>query len=88
MEHSMESLDYAIYKLLPKMKIAKEDGCNTTRPELLKMVAHKYFIEQFNQDRRNMEESLCYYVCREAALELESVGYFTFGVRDLEAYFK
>ena len=83
----MDSLDYAIYKLLPKMKIAKEAGCNTTRPELLKMVAHKYFIEQFYPDSRDFEESVCYSVCRDASLDLESVGYFTFGKRDLEAYF-
>ena len=84
MKYSMKSLDYALDYLLPEIKTAKNLGITFNRPTLIDMVAKKYFSEQFNEDRRDYKESMCYFVCHEACADLLRDGCFNFGTMDLE----
>lgn len=84
MNYSMESLDLAINTLLPDIAVAREQGLLTNKPDLIKMVAWKAFIEKVHEDRRDFNKSVCYHVVWEAAQDLEKDGFMTFGTRELK----
>lgn len=44
MKHTIQALDNAIDFLLPNIKRAKSEGIDFSRPVLIKMVAHKFFV--------------------------------------------
>ena len=83
MQFTMEAVDKALDTLLPTMaKIRYEREINVNRPDLLKIAAYNFFLRGAKAEL-SFDETLCYYVVREAALELEKHGFFTWGTTNI-----
>lgn len=84
MKYNHESLDYAIDYILPAIKNAKEAGIHFNRPELVKMVAWEAFVTDAIGGQMRYEKSLCYRIVWEAACDIEELGRFNFGDKDIK----
>ena len=69
----MKNLDESFDFLLPEIKKAKDLGIKFNRPELLKMVAEKYFLAR---DTITLQEMKHYEVCRTHLRQLNVTGKF------------
>ena len=69
----MKNLDDSLDFLLPEIKKAKDSGMAFSRPELLKMVAEKYFLAG---DTITLQEMKHYVVCRTRLRQLNNTGEF------------
>ena len=69
----MKNLDDSLDFLLPKIKKAKDSGIEFSRPELLKMVAEKYFLAG---DTITLQEMKHYVVCRTHLRQLNDTSEF------------
>lgn len=86
MIYSMESFDYAIKVLLPKIAIAQDLGVNFDRPTLCSMVADQYFMDVYHKHDLDysFKGRVCMYVIQEAMADLKELGQFNFGERDIK----
>jgi hypothetical protein len=86
MKYSMKSLDFAIDTLAPNIKTAKEAGIRLNRPESLQLIARDLFvIKVLDRDYDpSYKEMLCTYVVAEALRDLQTIGWFEFGTKELE----
>ena len=80
MSYTRNSLERAVYDILPKMLEYKNEGIKVAMPELLKMAAEDFFLYTVDEVCINMKPS--YDVCRVAYKDLILHGYFVYAEED------
>lgn len=76
---TIEEFDNAIDYLLPNIKKAKENDIKFNRPDLVKMVAEKYFLDSMRPDcNHDSKTKSMYKIIHFSAMQLNTFGTFNF----------
>lgn len=80
MKYTYETLNEAIYIVIPEFKIMSDNGIVGNQPMMLKSVCERHFIESAWEDNRDYVIATAYDVCKQAMIDLNSLGHFNFSL--------
>lgn len=78
MKYNYESLNEAIYKVIPEFKFKSDNGLIGNQPMMLKCVAEKHFLTSAWENTKDFDLNKSYSICQEALKDLSEKGQFVF----------
>lgn len=87
MKYTQETLNNAIYFLVPNFKKAVDNGIDMNVSQMLSSIADEYFVKSIDHEwceSDSYDQGMAYLICKSAMQDLHDVGWFTFGELEFE----